>query len=144
MVGICSADIPLAMAPHAVKRRKLAHSSSSDGEDGDDASDNGLASPKNGGVAVDEEKRNMGRRLSTSGNTRKYQDEMSQFASNACNSNTFKLQMDELLIKVRPKYGKRMVKVENALHKLKDIIENIPCREALSVRYGSYLSREPL
>ena len=132
------------MAPHAIKRRKLTHSSSSESEDVDGASDNNLATPANVGVAVDGEKRNMGIGRSNPGSAKTHLDKMGQFASNAYNSNTFKLQMDELLLKVRPKYEKRMVKVENALRKLKSIIENIPSRDALSVRHDSSLGRLPL
>lgn len=45
----------------------------------------------------------------------------------------FKLKANELLAKVQPDYERRMVKVENSLRKLKDIIERIPDREAKSV-----------
>lgn len=51
-------------------------------------------------------------------------------------SNLFKLQVDELLDQVRLKYGKREASVENALRTLKTIIERIPDREPLSVRYS--------
>ncbi|KAH0543993.1 hypothetical protein FGG08_001760 [Glutinoglossum americanum] len=44
-------------------------------------------------------------------------------------SSMFKLQLDELLDEVQPSYKKRMVPVENALRKLKSIIERIPDRE---------------
>ncbi|KAF2814050.1 Nrap protein [Mytilinidion resinicola] len=42
-------------------------------------------------------------------------------------SNLFKLQVDELLKQVKPKYGKK--EVTNAMHTLKSIIEQIPSRE---------------
>ena len=48
-------------------------------------------------------------------------------------SSMFSLQIDELLSKVRPDYERRMVKVENALRKLKAIIERTPSREAKTV-----------
>lgn len=45
-------------------------------------------------------------------------------------SNMFKLKANELLAKVRPNDERRMVKVENSLRKLKDVIEHIPNRKA--------------
>jgi len=55
------------------------------------------------------------------------------FLAEAHHSSLFKFKLDELLAQVRPDYQKRMVKAENALRKLKEIIENIPSREPLSV-----------
>lgn len=49
-------------------------------------------------------------------------------------TNLFQLQLNELLSTVRPDYGRRMVKAENALRKLKTIIERIPNRGAKLVR----------
>lgn len=50
----------------------------------------------------------------------------------AYNSSMFQLQVDELLSEVRPHEG-RMIKAENALRKLKSIIERIPNREPKAV-----------
>lgn len=50
----------------------------------------------------------------------------------AYNSSMFQLQVDELLSEVRPHEG-RMIKAENALRKLKSIIERIPNREPKTV-----------
>lgn len=55
-------------------------------------------------------------------------------STGAYSSNMFQLQIDELLVKVRPARG-RMVNTENALHKLKDIVEQIPNREPKPVRH---------
>lgn len=52
----------------------------------------------------------------------------------AYNTNLFQLQLDQLLSKVRPDYERRMVRAENALRKLKTIIERIPNHEAKPVR----------
>ena len=57
-------------------------------------------------------------------------------STGAYSSDMFQLQVDELLVKVRPARG-RMVNAENALHKLKDIIEQIPNREPKPVRHSS-------
>lgn len=48
-------------------------------------------------------------------------------------SNMFKLQVDELLEQVKPKYGKKEAPAENAMRTLKTMIEQIPSRDALSV-----------
>ena len=135
-------DNPSAMALYATKRRKLSHSTDSDSENNDSARNNDLTTSGNVDVSVDKEKRNIGTRIGGAASIKASQEGFGHFASSAYNSNTFKLQMDELLVKARPKYEKRMVKVENALRKLKGIIENIPSREALSVCYGDCLRRD--
>ena len=50
------------------------------------------------------------------------------FRSSSFQSNLFKLQVDELLSEVRVKYDK-MAKVETILHKLKDILLQLPGSE---------------
>ena len=65
------------------------------------------------------------------------EDRSRVLSAGAYSSNMFQLQVDELLVKVRPAKG-RMVKAENALHKLKDIIEHIPIREPKPVRHSSH------
>lgn len=52
-------------------------------------------------------------------------------------SNIFKLQVDELLGQVKPKYGKKEAPAEQAMRTLKTIIDQIPRREALHVRIKS-------
>ena len=51
----------------------------------------------------------------------------------AYNSSAMQLQIEELLSNVRPDYERRMLQAENAIRKLKDIIERIPARDAKSV-----------
>lgn len=48
-------------------------------------------------------------------------------------SNLFKLQVDELLQRVRPRHGKKEAHAEDALRTLKAIIERIPDREPQAV-----------
>ena len=50
------------------------------------------------------------------------------FRSSSFQSNLFKLQVDELLSEVRVKYDK-MAKIETILHKLKDILMQLPGSE---------------
>lgn len=69
--------------------------------------------------------------------TSKRRDEIPQdgvYTAEVYKSNMFKLQVDELLEQVRPKYGKKEAPAENAMRTLKAIIEQIPSREPLSVR----------
>jgi U3 small nucleolar RNA-associated protein 22 len=55
------------------------------------------------------------------------------YTSESFKSNIFKLQVDELLEQVKPKYGKKEAPAENAMRTLKTIIEQIPSRDALPV-----------
>ena len=50
------------------------------------------------------------------------------YRSSSFQSNLFKLQVDELLSEVRVKYDK-MEKIENILHKLRDLLLKLPSRE---------------
>ncbi|KAF9700946.1 hypothetical protein EKO04_000487 [Ascochyta lentis] len=52
------------------------------------------------------------------------------YTSESFKSNMFKLQVDELLEQVKPKYGKKEAPAENAMRTLKTIIEQIPSRDA--------------
>ena len=61
------------------------------------------------------------------------EDKSKVLPNGAYSSTMFQLQVDELLVKARPAKG-RMGKAENALRKLKDLIEHIPNREPRSVR----------
>jgi len=56
------------------------------------------------------------------------------YTSESFKSNMFKLQVDELLEQVKPKYGKKEAPAENAMRTLKAILESIPSRDALPVR----------
>ena len=57
------------------------------------------------------------------------------YTAESFKSNMFKLQLDELLDQVKLKYGKREAPAENAMRTLKTIIEQIPSRDPLPVRY---------
>jgi hypothetical protein len=60
------------------------------------------------------------------------------YTSESFKSNMFKLQVDELLEQVKPKYGKKEALAENAMRTLKTIIESIPTRDALPVRIPAH------
>lgn len=50
-------------------------------------------------------------------------------ASGFYKSSFFKLQMDELLTELRPNYDKQVSKIQETLHKLKEVVERLPDRE---------------
>jgi U3 small nucleolar RNA-associated protein 22 len=55
------------------------------------------------------------------------------YTAESFKSNVFRLQIDELLEQVKPKYGKKEAPAENAMRMLKSVIEQLPSRESLSV-----------
>ncbi|KAF3047615.1 hypothetical protein E8E12_010882 [Didymella heteroderae] len=55
------------------------------------------------------------------------------YTSESFKSNMFKLQVDELLEQVKPKYGKKEAPAENAMRTLKTIMESMPSRDALPI-----------
>lgn len=61
-------------------------------------------------------------------------DDNAIYAGGQYKSSIFKLQVDEMLSEVQPKYEKRLSGVDDALRKLKGLIEGIEDREPLSVR----------
>ncbi|KAH0562575.1 hypothetical protein GP486_002742 [Trichoglossum hirsutum] len=105
------------MDSHATKKRKVEHDSSSYGTDEWTAY-----------MRIDGQKENL-----KFAKHRTAWDMTSQdgqlLAEEMYKSSMFKLQLDELLAEVQPNYVKRMAPVENALRKLKTIIERIPDRE---------------
>lgn len=124
------------MAPHALKKRKLAHqtdenptfagsspespSSEFDLSDGGPASKSQRASTQPRPV----QKTGPHQTLQTSGE--KYA------------SGLFQMQIEELLSEVRPNYEKYTFELEQALRKIKEIIERIPPREAVPVGFRSF------
>ena len=56
------------------------------------------------------------------------------YTAESFKSNMFKLQVDELLEQVKPRYGKKEAPAENAMRTLKNILEQIPSRAPLPVR----------
>lgn len=55
------------------------------------------------------------------------------YAGGVYKSGIFKLQVDELLAEVQPNYEKRAGVIDDALRKLKGLVEGIEDREGLSV-----------
>ena len=57
------------------------------------------------------------------------------FAGDAYHSSLFQLQVEEMLVEVKPNYAKRLGAAGNALRRLKTIIEAIPDRDQTPVGY---------
>lgn len=133
------------MVPHTSKKRKLAHqteenlnvtdsSSSTEGTSSESELDGGgpFSQPHTALLKPGFLQK-----------TKSYQ--MLQTFSETYASSIFQMQIDELLSEVRPKYEKRMVELEQTLHKIKEIVEGIPSREATSVgSRSSSWSTKPL
>lgn len=105
------------MAEHAVKRRKLSP----------EASDSPAKSP-----ATSTRKDDFTKGQSARKGKEDHSAELAT-ASGFYKSSFFKLQMDELLTGLRPNYEKQLSKLQDALHKLKDAIENLPERSPQSI-----------
>ena len=60
------------------------------------------------------------------------------YAGGLYKSSMFKLQVDEMLAEVQPNYEKRASVIDDALRRLKGLIEGIEDREALSVSFELY------
>lgn len=118
------------MAAPVTKRRKLRH----DSEDGSGSED------ENGSAVATVPKQEVSKSASQPAYAKpahKRQDAALQdgvYTSEVYKSNIFKLQVDELLPQVRFKYGKKVASVENAMRRLKNIIEQIPSRDPAPVR----------
>jgi hypothetical protein len=108
------------MAPSAPKRRKIRHGSDELG-------------------SADGESEFSDKETANQPTTRHKQpngvDESALYSGGLYNSSLFKLQIDEMLAQVQPNYEKRMPGVDDALRRLKTMIEAIEDREMLPVRF---------
>ncbi|KAF2707452.1 Nrap protein [Pleomassaria siparia CBS 279.74] len=115
------------MAPPGPKRRKLQHSEDNDG--------NSVSVTENGGPGVTGP--TPAKQIASSNaQDHKRRDRTIQdgvYTAEVYKSNMFKLQVDELLQQVKPRYGKKEAPAENAMRTLKSIIEQIPSRAAISI-----------
>lgn len=106
------------MAPSPPKRRKLSHGSEEQdsGEENFDSRDNETRKP----TAVKQQRRQD-------------VDDAALYSGGVYNSSLFKLQIDEMLAEVQPNYEKRMTGADDALRRLKTMIEAIEDRGMLPV-----------
>ncbi|KAL2009261.1 hypothetical protein VTN00DRAFT_7455 [Thermoascus crustaceus] len=112
------------MSSHTAKKRKLSPSENDHTEHVDTGPNgmNGFHNAKAGGVH---------RVVSMNDTTERTRTDRSAelaLASGLYKSSFFKLQTDELLTELRPNYDKQVARVNETLHKLKNIIECIPDR----------------
>jgi U3 small nucleolar RNA-associated protein 22 len=119
------------MAPPETKRRKLQHIQ--ENASGTTSFTGDKAQGQNGVVTT---KPTSSSNAQEGAKAHKRRDQTMQdgvYTAEVYKSNMFKLQVDELLQQVKPRYGKKEAPAENAMRTLKTIIEQIPGREPLSV-----------
>jgi len=82
-----------------------------------------------------------GKKAKHSHKIKKSKDELlsGSFVGEVYKSNLFKLQLDELLNSITPKFSRREGAVKEALHAIKDIVNAAPDREPMTVRIISCL-----
>ncbi|OQD73909.1 hypothetical protein PENDEC_c013G06873 [Penicillium decumbens] len=116
------------MSAHTVKRRKLSPSPDANSQSHPKSSStSALTSSKEGSEKMAAARKNDHSTKPQAGSRGK--DERSAelaMASGFYKSSFFKLQMDELLAGLRPNYDKRISKLQDILHKVKHVIENLP------------------
>lgn len=116
------------MVPPAYKKRKLSPLPAHNG-------DKELSHIRDFGALFEQQSKVADKMASTRSSRAAQNDRRSPSTlppSSVYHLSLFQLQVDELLSKVRPHEG-RMANAENALRKLKNIIERIPNREPQSV-----------
>ncbi|KAF8866077.1 pre-rRNA processing protein-like protein Utp22 [Acephala macrosclerotiorum] len=119
------------MTPLPSKRRKLEHTPS-DGSVDEDQSENDL-DEQSSEVSADETAIPQSKRAPLRWKHTQATDDAALYAGGSYKSNLFKLQVDELLAEVQPNYEKRLSGVNEALRKLKTLLEGIEDREPVSV-----------
>ncbi|KAJ5306636.1 hypothetical protein N7508_005651 [Penicillium antarcticum] len=113
------------MSAHTVKRRKLSPSP-----------DNGVSSSHPNSSNDAKRTSNVTDKMDSKRQASRGKDERSAelaMASGFYKSSFFKLQMDELLMGLRPNYAKQVSKLQETLHQIKTAIENVPEKAAQSV-----------
>ena len=115
------------MSSFPTKRQKLAHDSAS--PDGSESEGNG---PKQQSPPGNSTEATAPPKSTTTKRTRDG-DDGALYSGGLYRSVLFKLQIDELLREVVPNYEKRFSGLNEALHKLKSVIEGIQERDALPV-----------
>jgi len=120
------------MAPISPKRRKLHHNN----DEADSASEGFESGGDDVGSQSSADERTTTAPLKQMQARAKHVkdiDESALYSGGLYKSNMFKLQIDEMLAQVQPNYEKRMPGVNEALHRLKSLIEAIEDREMLPV-----------
>jgi len=123
------------MAPLSPKRRKLDHGDHKDPSYSSPAeSENDLLNDHSLVDLPDQAPVTQPKHMQTRSTKPQDGDDAALYAGGVYKSSLFKLQVDELLVEVQPNYEKRLNGVNDALRRLKTLIEGIGEREPLSVR----------
>lgn len=121
------------MAPLLAKRRKLEHVSDEEISAEDPLSNEELSEEESADESAGDEPVAQSKQTQTRPK-RAHEDNAAIYAGGDYKSSFFKLQVDELLAEVQPNYEKRLSGVNEALRTLKEAIEGIEEREAVTVR----------
>jgi hypothetical protein len=143
------------MASRPAKKRKVEASNTDDAGNGD-LSDSMSSSPTEGDVESDqghqensneasqpatrEQKREDPARRSNARSLHGFDGSEMALARAASKSNFFRLQVEDLLAEIRPNHERLKAKLEGHLHRVKQIIEQMPNRGPLSVSSDSSMS----
>lgn len=128
------------VANGAVNEEKHLEETDMDGEA--EESEDGMEDEDEDNAAISEKKPVNGKSLETAQKARDGRSRSAKaapdlnggaYSANTFKSNMFKLQVDELLLQIRPRRDRRAEVAEQALHTLKKAIEAIPARSPLSV-----------
>lgn len=121
------------MSAHTVKRRKLSPSPDTSTSHTRSSGDSTLTNSKAGSEKTAAARKNDSTKLQAGSRGKDERSAELAMASGFYKSSFFKLQMDELLTGLRPNYDKRISKLQDTLHKLKNAIESLPENSAKPV-----------
>jgi U3 small nucleolar RNA-associated protein 22 len=123
------------MAALPLKRRKLDHDSREDGFISENESGNTSPDDQSSSSSPDEAPVALLKQTETRPKQTHDADDNALYAGSLYKSSLFKLQIDELMAEVRPNYEKRLKGVDDALRRLKSLIEAINQRDGLPVSF---------
>ncbi|KAJ5667944.1 uncharacterized protein N7477_006514 [Penicillium maclennaniae] len=121
------------MSAHTIKRRKLSPSPDASTSHTKSSGDSTPKNPKAGYENTAALRKNDSTKSQAGSRGKDERSAELAMASGFYKSSFFKLQMDELLTGLRPNYDKRISKLQDTLHKLKNAIENLPENSPKSV-----------
>jgi U3 small nucleolar RNA-associated protein 22 len=134
------------MAPTSPKRRKLDYSGGervSPSEIPPQSDDETDAQSSSSEVSQDDVPNVQSKQPHTRSKRVQDDDSGALYAGGLYKSSMFKLQVDEMLAEVQPNYEKRAAMIDEALRRVKGLIEGIDGREALSVSCKYIVSNKP-
>jgi U3 small nucleolar RNA-associated protein 22 len=123
------------MAALPSKRRKLDHDRREDGFICENESGNTSPDDQSSSSSADEAPVALSKQTQIRPKQAHDADDNALYAGSLYKSGLFKLQIDELIAEVRPNYEKRLNGVDDALRRLKSLIEAIDERDGLPVSF---------